>query len=88
MPAALASDDERLASKRFDELDARELAQLYRLMARLELATPAAAYAPPRARRATAATSTSGAACARACAPTASRCGSRGGSGGWCRAGS
>ena len=40
VPAALASDDERLANKRFDELDARELAQLYRLMARLELATP------------------------------------------------
>jgi hypothetical protein len=40
VPLALASDDERLARKRFDELDERELAQLYRLMARLELATP------------------------------------------------
>jgi uncharacterized protein with von Willebrand factor type A (vWA) domain len=40
VPVALASDEERLASKRFDELDAAELAQLYRLMARLELATP------------------------------------------------
>jgi uncharacterized protein with von Willebrand factor type A (vWA) domain len=40
LPVALASDEERLASKRFDELDAGELAQLYRLMARLELATP------------------------------------------------
>ena len=40
MPVALASDEERLAGKRFDALDAAELAQLYRLMARLELATP------------------------------------------------
>jgi uncharacterized protein with von Willebrand factor type A (vWA) domain len=40
IPIALASDAEQLASKRFDELDAQELAQLYRLMARLELATP------------------------------------------------
>ena len=40
VPVALASDEERLARKRFDELDAAELAQLYRLMARLELATP------------------------------------------------
>jgi len=37
---ALASDEERLASKRFDALDPGELAQLYRLMTRLELATP------------------------------------------------
>jgi uncharacterized protein with von Willebrand factor type A (vWA) domain len=36
----MASDDERLASKSFDALDARELAQLYRLMSRLQLATP------------------------------------------------
>ncbi len=40
VPVALASDEERLASKRFDELDPAEVAQLYRLMARLELATP------------------------------------------------
>ena len=40
MPLALASDEERLAGKRFDALDAEELAQLYRLMSRLELATP------------------------------------------------
>ncbi len=40
VPVALASDEERLASKRFDELDAAELAQLYRLMSKLEVATP------------------------------------------------
>jgi uncharacterized protein len=40
VPLAMASDEERLAGKRFDALDARELAQLYRLMSRLELATP------------------------------------------------
>ena len=40
MPVALASDEERLAGKRFDELDAAELAQLYRLMSKLEVATP------------------------------------------------
>ena len=37
---AVASDEERLAGKRFDSLDSTELAQLYRLMSRLELATP------------------------------------------------
>ena len=47
---AWPSDEERLASKRFDALEPGELAQLYRLMARLELATAAAAHAPPRAR--------------------------------------
>jgi uncharacterized protein len=40
VPIAQASDEERLAHKRFDALDEHELAQLYRLMARLELATP------------------------------------------------
>ena len=40
MPLALASDDERLMTKRFDALEPGELAQLYRLMAQLELATP------------------------------------------------
>jgi len=40
VPVALASDAERLAGKRFDTLDAHELAQLYRLMTRLEVATP------------------------------------------------
>ena len=40
VPVALASDEERLANKRFDELDAAELAQLYRLMSKLEVATP------------------------------------------------
>jgi uncharacterized protein len=37
---ALASDEERLASKAFDSLEPDELARLYRMMARLELATP------------------------------------------------
>jgi uncharacterized protein with von Willebrand factor type A (vWA) domain len=40
VPVALASDEERLRSKRFDTLEPGELAQLYRLMAQLELATP------------------------------------------------
>lgn len=40
VPLAMASDEEVLAGKRFDALDAHELAQLYRLMSRLELATP------------------------------------------------
>jgi uncharacterized protein with von Willebrand factor type A (vWA) domain len=36
----LASDEERLRSKRFDALEPGELARLYRLMTRIELATP------------------------------------------------
>jgi uncharacterized protein with von Willebrand factor type A (vWA) domain len=40
VPLAMASDEEVLASKRFDALEAEELAQLYRLMSRLSLATP------------------------------------------------
>jgi uncharacterized protein with von Willebrand factor type A (vWA) domain len=40
VPVAIASDEERLAGKRFDALDPEELAHLYRLMSRLELATP------------------------------------------------
>ena len=40
VPLALASDEERLAGKRFDALEPHELAQLYRLMSRLEVATP------------------------------------------------
>jgi uncharacterized protein with von Willebrand factor type A (vWA) domain len=35
-----ASDEERLRSKRFDALEPGELARLYRLMSRLEVATP------------------------------------------------
>jgi uncharacterized protein with von Willebrand factor type A (vWA) domain len=35
-----ASDEERLRNKRFDALEPGELAQLYRLMTRIELATP------------------------------------------------
>jgi uncharacterized protein len=38
--ATAASDEERLATKSFDSLEPNELAQLYRLMSRLELATP------------------------------------------------
>jgi uncharacterized protein with von Willebrand factor type A (vWA) domain len=40
VPFALASDEELLGRKSFDALEAHELAQLYRLMSRLELATP------------------------------------------------
>jgi uncharacterized protein with von Willebrand factor type A (vWA) domain len=40
VPLAMASDEEQLAGKSFDSLEAHELAQLYRLMSRLELATP------------------------------------------------
>jgi uncharacterized protein len=40
VPLAMASDEERLAGKSFDALEPQELAQLYRLMSRLELATP------------------------------------------------
>jgi uncharacterized protein with von Willebrand factor type A (vWA) domain len=36
----VASDEELLAHKHFDALDPRELADLYRLMARLQVATP------------------------------------------------
>jgi uncharacterized protein with von Willebrand factor type A (vWA) domain len=39
-PLLLASDEERLHSKSFDSLEPHELAQLYRLMSELELATP------------------------------------------------
>jgi hypothetical protein len=41
VPVALASDEERLAGKSFDALEPHELAQLYQLMARLRLRTPA-----------------------------------------------
>jgi uncharacterized protein with von Willebrand factor type A (vWA) domain len=40
VPLAMASDEERLASKSFDRLEPHELAQLYQLMSRLQLATP------------------------------------------------
>jgi uncharacterized protein len=40
VPLAMASDDEVLRHKSFDALEPHELAQLYRLMSRLELATP------------------------------------------------
>lgn len=40
VPLALASDEELLGRKSFDALEPHELAQLYRLMSRLELATP------------------------------------------------
>jgi hypothetical protein len=40
MPVAMADDEEVLARKSFDALDADELRRLYRLMSSLELATP------------------------------------------------
>ena len=40
VPLAMASDEELLRSKSFDALEPHELAELYRLMSRLELATP------------------------------------------------
>ena len=40
VPLALASDEELLRRKSFDALEPHELSQLYRLMSRLELATP------------------------------------------------
>ncbi len=40
VPLAMASDEEVLGRKSFDALEPYELAQLYRLMSRLELATP------------------------------------------------
>jgi uncharacterized protein len=40
VPLAMASDEEVLGRKSFDALEPNELAQLYRLMSRLELATP------------------------------------------------
>jgi uncharacterized protein with von Willebrand factor type A (vWA) domain len=40
VPLAMASDEELLSGKRFDALEPHELAQLYRLMTRLEVATP------------------------------------------------
>jgi uncharacterized protein len=46
MPLLMASDEERLATKRFDALEPHELAHLYQLMTRLRLETP-----PRRTRR-------------------------------------
>jgi uncharacterized protein with von Willebrand factor type A (vWA) domain len=40
VPLAQASDEERLAARSFDALAPSELAQLYRLMSRLQLTTP------------------------------------------------
>ena len=40
VPLAMASDEELLGRKSFDALEPHELAQLYRLMSRLRLATP------------------------------------------------
>jgi uncharacterized protein with von Willebrand factor type A (vWA) domain len=68
VPLAMASDEERLADKRFDALEPHELAQLYRLMTRLR-SRPRAAHAPLREGAATASTSTCAARCAPACAP-------------------
>jgi uncharacterized protein with von Willebrand factor type A (vWA) domain len=46
LPSLIASDEERLGQKSFDQLEPHELAQLYRLMSRLQLAAP-----PRRTRR-------------------------------------
>ena len=46
VPALIASDEERLGQTSFDQLEPHELAQLYRLMSRLQLAAP-----PRRTRR-------------------------------------
>ena len=46
VPSLIASDEERLGQKSFDQLEPQELAQLYRLMSRLQLAAP-----PRRTRR-------------------------------------
>jgi hypothetical protein len=46
VPSLIASDEERLGRTSFDELELHELAQLYRLMSRLQLAAP-----PRRTRR-------------------------------------
>jgi uncharacterized protein with von Willebrand factor type A (vWA) domain len=46
VPRAVSGDEERLANRSFDALEPGELAQLYRLMSRLELAPP-----PRRTRR-------------------------------------
>jgi uncharacterized protein with von Willebrand factor type A (vWA) domain len=40
VPIALSSDEERLAGRSFDSLEPHELAQLYRLMSSLRVATP------------------------------------------------
>jgi uncharacterized protein with von Willebrand factor type A (vWA) domain len=40
VPLVIASDEELLGTKRFDKLEPDELAALFRLMSRLELATP------------------------------------------------
>ena len=46
VPSLIASDEERLGQTSFDQLEPHELAQLYRLMSRLQLAAP-----PRRTRR-------------------------------------
>jgi hypothetical protein len=46
VPSLIASDEERLGQKSFDQLEPHELTQLYRLMSRLQLAPP-----PRRTRR-------------------------------------
>ena len=73
---ALASDEELLRSKRFDALDPSELARLYHLMSRLEMATPTRRTGAPIT-TAAASTSTCGARCAGACARRATRSASR-----------
>ncbi len=72
VPLAMASDEEVLGQKSFDALAPHELAQLYRLMTQLELATPLRrTRRHERGRHGRA--STCAAACAPACAPAATR---------------
>ena len=87
VPLALASDEELLAGKRFDALEPDELAQLYRLMSRLEVATPlrrTRRHERARHGRRTDMRRT----LRRACAPAASRCGSHAAAAASSRAGS
>ena len=50
IPILSASEEEELSEKHFSALASHELAALYRLMVRLDLATPGAPHAPAQAR--------------------------------------
>ena len=88
VPLALASDEERLAGKRFDALEPDELAQLYRLMSRLELATPLRRTRRYERGRHGQRIDMRADAARAACAPAATRSGSRAGAGAPSAAGS
>ena len=68
----MASEEELLGGKRFDALEPAELAQLYRLMSRLELATPVRRTGR-RGKGRHGQPSTCGGPCGAACAPPAIR---------------